>query len=69
MNSLLAVTLTKTLYHNQMVVKQNLTLYLGSVFVDHMYLGNPDVIDRRDCGLQRPGAARERDKWNQETIV
>jgi hypothetical protein len=36
------------------VVVGQVTLYLGSVFVDDMSLGNPDVIDRCDRGLQRP---------------
>ena len=37
-----------------------MTLYLGSVFVDDMSLGNPDVIDRRDRGLQRPWGSEGR---------
>ena len=34
--------------------KENGSLYLSSVFIHDMSVGNPDVIDRRSRGLQRP---------------
>ena len=34
--------------------KSGVALYLSSAFVNDMSRGNPDVIDRRSRGLQRP---------------